>query len=108
MPSTIGEEPPENILNDFKVMNIGLYTAIGWAQPHLLALAKRAHSRPCFFLSGGAIYKDPLPMVFALSMQKAAQWNLMQSFRKILEDQVGLWLLSIRLLLCESFTSWAY
>ena len=58
-PTTIGNEPAANILADFKMMNIGLYVTICWAQPHLLAFAEDREAKPCFFLSGGAIAKAP-------------------------------------------------
>lgn len=81
--SRIGEEPPENMLSDFKAMSIGMYVAMSWAQPHLAAMAKMPDARPSFLLSGGTIYRNPLPDLFSLGMQKAAQHNLMMSFSKV-------------------------
>ena len=82
-PSTIGEEPPETVLNDFKVMSLGMYVAMSWAQPYLVEMAKDAEARPCFFLSGGVLYRNPLAELFSLGLNKAAQINLMMSFSKV-------------------------
>ncbi|KIV87125.1 hypothetical protein PV11_02693 [Exophiala sideris] len=82
--SKIGETPPDHLLEDFKTMNIGLYTAATWAIPHLTAAAGRPGAHPSFFLSNGAIYEQPIAGFFALSMQKAAQFNFTSSLRQIL------------------------
>ncbi|KAK5033239.1 hypothetical protein LTS07_003540 [Exophiala sideris] len=64
-PSKIGETPPDHLLEDFKATG-------------------RPGAHPSFFLSNGAIYEQPIAGFFALSMQKAAQFNLTSSLRQIL------------------------
>lgn len=60
-------------------MNIGLYETARWAVPLLESNARQQGPHPCLFLSGGAVYENPVVEVFALCMQKAAQHNLMKS-----------------------------
>ena len=84
-PSTIGQEPIANLRADFESMNIGLYITATWALP---LMEKRAEGRgegpwPSFLLSGGYVADDPRENVFALSMQKAMQHNLMKSLWKV-------------------------
>jgi NAD(P)-dependent dehydrogenase (short-subunit alcohol dehydrogenase family) len=83
-PTTVGEEPVESVLDDFKNMNLGLYVTATWAKPHLEAQAKEGAAHPCLFLSGSGIGDIPLPVLFSLSMQKAAQQNLMRSLGQVL------------------------
>lgn len=83
-PSSIGETPPDHLLEDFKTMNIGLYVAATWAIPHLTAAAGRPGAHPSFLLSNGAICEHPIAGYFALSMQKAAQFNFTSSLRQVL------------------------
>lgn len=80
--STIGQDGPEVLLQDFQMMNVGLYVVATWATPLLISRAEEKLGRPSFLLSGGAVHEDPLPEVFSLCMQKAAQHNLMKSLDK--------------------------
>ncbi|KAI9695820.1 MAG: hypothetical protein M1820_008414 [Bogoriella megaspora] len=84
-PSTIGSEPIEKIRKDFEVMNIGLYVSATWAIPLLEGRAKGRSKGPypTLLLSGGYVHEDPLPVAFALCMQKAMQHNLMKSLWKV-------------------------
>lgn len=87
-PSTIGEESVDSLTSDYKIMVAGLYVVVSWAQPHLVKLAQTdASARPSLFLSGGSIFRNPAPEVFGLSMQKAAQHNLLQSLSKVVGPQ---------------------
>ena len=86
-PSPIGEETADNLQNDFKLMNVGLYTAIVWAEPHLVKLAQDIDAHPSFMWSNGAIHQNPRPPVFGLAMQKAAQTALMKAFSKVAGPQ---------------------
>lgn len=47
----------------------------------LQAAAKKgaASTSPSFFVTGGMLYKSPVPQVFSLSMVKTAQRNLCQT-----------------------------
>lgn len=48
--------------------------------PHLLSLAETANgTKPAFIVTSSLLPKQPIPEVFALSLVKAAQRNLMQS-----------------------------
>ncbi|KAF2234182.1 NAD(P)-binding protein [Viridothelium virens] len=83
--STIGQEPVRNIRGDFESMNVGLYVTATWALP---LMEDRAKGRgkgpwPSFLLSGGFVAEDPRETVFALSMQKAMQHNLMKSLWRV-------------------------
>jgi NAD(P)-dependent dehydrogenase (short-subunit alcohol dehydrogenase family) len=67
-----------------KVAISGLYTTAMWAMPHLSALAAnvRKDVHPSFLVTGGGLYKNPVPQFFALAMMKAAQVNLAGSLAK--------------------------
>lgn len=65
-------------------MNVGLYVAATWAIPHLTAAAGRPGAHPSFFLSNGGLYEHPIAQYFALSMQKAAQFNFTGSLHQVL------------------------
>lgn len=47
--------------------------------PHLVSLAKEADSKPAFLVTSSALPQHPIPQLFALSLVKAAQRNLVQS-----------------------------
>ncbi|KAK8073763.1 hypothetical protein PG994_004662 [Apiospora phragmitis] len=78
-----------------------------WAMPYLVELASSSPSqrggggeeeeeeegkgdsrrRPSFLLSGSGINYSPLPPIFSLSMQKAAQTNLLKSLEQMYEPK---------------------
>ena len=64
-------------------MNIGLYVAASWAVPHLTAAANKPGARPSFLLSNSGIWDHPIADYFSLSMQKAAQTNLLGSLNQV-------------------------
>lgn len=84
-PSQFGAFVPDELLDDFKLNGVGLYVAAAWAMPYLAELAsqkgeeEKALCRPSFLLSGSGINYKPIPQLFSLSMQKAAQANLLKS-----------------------------
>jgi NAD(P)-dependent dehydrogenase (short-subunit alcohol dehydrogenase family) len=79
-----GQYPIEDIVTDFKVPNLGLYTTASVLLPHLQALAKSDLSaKPSLFVTSGAIIHQPFPPLFSLSMAKAAQASLV----KLLADE---------------------
>ncbi|KAK7974090.1 hypothetical protein PG989_015938 [Apiospora arundinis] len=85
-PSQFGAFTPEALLDDFKINGVGLYVAAVWAMPYLAELAslqqqqqEEAPRHPSFLLSGSGINYTPIPPLFSLSMQKAAQSNLLNS-----------------------------
>ncbi len=65
-------------------MVVGMYAAAAWARPHLISAAQKPGTKPCFFLSGGPIATEPFADLFVLSIQKAAQLNLMGSLSQVL------------------------
>lgn len=78
-PTTIGETDAGEILEDFKMMNIGQYITAVWALPLLAEVAKRSGTHATFLNSSSGIADMPIPQVFSLSMQKAAQNNFLKS-----------------------------
>lgn len=79
-PTTIGETDASEILQDFKLMNIGQYVTAVWALPLLAEVAKRSGTHATFLNSSSGVADTPIPQVFSLSMQKAAQNNFLKSF----------------------------
>jgi len=82
--SKFGDVPAKELTEDFQVAVSGLYTTAMWAMPHLSALAAniRNDAHPSFLVTGGGLYKNPMPQFFALAMMKAAQVNLAGSLAK--------------------------
>lgn len=77
--SMFGHYSAEDILEDFKVPNVGLYNTATVMLPYLQTLAKsdpKAH--PSFFVTSGAIIHQPFAPVFSLSIAKAAQADLVK------------------------------
>ncbi|KAK7972880.1 hypothetical protein PG988_007014 [Apiospora saccharicola] len=97
--SQFGEFTPDELLDDFKVNGVGIYTASVWAMPYLVELASSSSSQeeereengrrrhPSFLLSGSGINYSPLPPIFSLSMQKAAQSNLLKTLEQMFGPQ---------------------
>ncbi|KAI0015072.1 NAD(P)-binding protein [Xylariomycetidae sp. FL0641] len=70
----------QDIEYDFKINNSALYLCAQRYVPELLALAKQdSAAMPALIVTSSMLPQNPLPFVFALSMVKAAQRNLMQS-----------------------------
>ena len=60
-----------------------LYQLAGREIPRLVALAKSdPTARPGFFVTSSLLPKEPVPSLFALSLTKGAQWNLVKSLYK--------------------------
>ena len=80
----MGEYSPEDIVEDFRIPNLGLYTTATALLPHLRALAESNPSaHPALFVTSGAIIHQPFAPVFSLSMAKTAQACLV----KVLAEQ---------------------
>ena len=86
-PSTLGEFTPEEMLQDYKLNNVGIYVAATWALPLLAESAKSPGAHPSFLLSGSGIGYRPFVPFFSLSMQKAAQSNFLLSFEQVAGPQ---------------------
>ncbi|KAG4433582.1 hypothetical protein IFR05_010929 [Cadophora sp. M221] len=76
-PSKLLEEMEEEILKDFMVTNIALYTAAQWAMPILTKLP--VEQKPSFLVTSSLLWKYPYPAFFSLSMVKASQRVLVQT-----------------------------
>lgn len=76
---TLGQYTPADILEDFKIPNLGLCTTASVLVPHLQALAKsRPDAHPTLFVTSSPLIHQPSAPVFSLSMAKAAQANLVK------------------------------
>ncbi|OAP64695.1 hypothetical protein AYL99_00667 [Fonsecaea erecta] len=84
-PSRIGGTSPDFLLEDFKSMNLGLFVAASWALPHLTAAAEQPGTHPSFLFTNSGLWDRPLADFTSLSMQKAAQYNLMLSLKQTVE-----------------------
>jgi len=92
-PSDLFEFPDEELMRDFKTTNVALRTAARWAIPLLSKL--QASERPCFFVTSSLLWADPIPQMFALSLTKAAQRNLVMSLQKMYGEKVHIALLNV-------------
>ncbi|KAF9892058.1 hypothetical protein FE257_002464 [Aspergillus nanangensis] len=82
--------PIDGIEYDLKVSVIALYIAAEWAFPLLLRAAEtlaEAEYKPSFFVTSSFLPADPIPQLFALSMAKAAQANLVKSLERTFAQQ---------------------
>ncbi|KAH8669352.1 hypothetical protein BGZ61DRAFT_321007, partial [Ilyonectria robusta] len=81
--SNFFEHPVEEIEYDFKITVTSLYQLAGREIPRLVELAKSdPTSRPGFIVTSSLLPKEPEPDLFALSLTKGAQWNLVKSLQK--------------------------
>ncbi|KAK1833410.1 hypothetical protein QBC39DRAFT_329015 [Podospora conica] len=76
IPSTLFEHPVEEIEYDFKVTVSALYAVAGRYLPEM---AERGGEKPGFIVTSSALPAEPVPELFALSLTKAAQKNLVRS-----------------------------
>ncbi|ETI26069.1 hypothetical protein G647_02846 [Cladophialophora carrionii CBS 160.54] len=81
--TVIGETSEEDIIGDFKLMNIGQYVAASWALPLLEDVAEEPDTHASFFLTSSGVSYDPVPFILSLSMMKAAQNNFLASLAKV-------------------------
>ncbi|KAK0124667.1 hypothetical protein ONS95_009613 [Cadophora gregata] len=75
-PSEILVEGEEEIVKEFMITNIALYTAAQWAMPILSKLP--VEQKPSFLVTSSLLWKHPYPPFFSLSMVKASQRTLVQ------------------------------
>ena len=74
-----GQYSTDDMLTDFKIPNLGLYTTASVLVPHLQALAKsHPDAHPALFVTSSALIHQPFGPVFSLSMAKAAQASLVK------------------------------
>ena len=94
--SVFGQYSSEDIVEDFKVPNLGLYTTASKLLPHLQALAKtHPEAHPALFVTSGAIIHKPEAPVFSLSMAKAAQANMTKLLAEENKDVVHVALVTV-------------
>ena len=77
-PSPFPTYAASDIVEDFMIPNLGLYTTATVMLPYLCDLAEKnpTDTHPSLFVTSGAIVHQPFAPVFSLSMAKAAQANL--------------------------------
>ncbi|OCT45812.1 hypothetical protein CLCR_01754 [Cladophialophora carrionii] len=68
-------------------MTLGLWVAASWALPHLTTAAAKAGSHPSFLFTNSGLWDRPLADFASLSLQKAAQYNLLLSLRQMAEPK---------------------
>ncbi|KAH6873829.1 hypothetical protein B0T10DRAFT_234472 [Thelonectria olida] len=77
------EHTVKEIDYDFKITVTSLYQLAAREIPRLVELAKSdPESRPGFVVTSSLLPKEPEPDLFALSLTKGAQWNLVKSLHK--------------------------
>ena len=91
-----GQYSSEDIVEDFKIPNLGLYTTASKLLPHLQALAKsHPDAHPALFVTSSAIIHQPFAPVFSLSMAKAAQANMTKLLAEENKDIVHVALVTV-------------
>jgi hypothetical protein len=70
-------------------MTLGLWVAASWALPHLTAAAAsgKPGSHPSFLFTNSGLWDRPLADFASLSLQKAAQYNLLLSLKQMAEPK---------------------
>ncbi|KAK4041220.1 hypothetical protein C8A01DRAFT_34741 [Parachaetomium inaequale] len=79
LPSAFFEHDVQEIEYDFEINVSALYLLAQRYIPHLVALARSANNKPALLVTSSALPLHPIPQLFALSLVKAAQRNLVQS-----------------------------
>ncbi|KAK0750136.1 hypothetical protein B0T18DRAFT_303726, partial [Schizothecium vesticola] len=79
MPSKLFAHPAEEIEFDFKVTVLALYAVAGRYLPGMAERGGAGGERPGFIVTSSALPGEPEPELFALSLTKAAQKNLVRS-----------------------------
>ncbi|KAH8725265.1 hypothetical protein GQ44DRAFT_707436 [Phaeosphaeriaceae sp. PMI808] len=82
-PSEVLDVNVEEINEDFKTTNLALYIIAQHYIPKLQALAKSTpSSKPALLVTNSHLPWDPLPQLLSLSLVKASQRNMVQSFNR--------------------------
>ncbi|KAK3171762.1 hypothetical protein OEA41_003846 [Lepraria neglecta] len=73
----VGQYATADIIEDFKIPNLGLYTTASVLLPQLQALTKsHPDAHPALFVTSLKLIHQPFAPVFSISMAKAAQASL--------------------------------
>ncbi|APA05329.1 hypothetical protein SS1G_09731 [Sclerotinia sclerotiorum 1980 UF-70] len=84
-----GSYKEEDIVEDFKIPNLGLYTTAKILLPALQTLAKeKPDAHPSLFVTSSPLIYKAFAPVFSLSMAKAAQANLVRGLSELVKDEV--------------------
>jgi len=86
-PSKIGTTGPDFVLEDFKSMTLGLWVVVIWALPHLTAVAGKSGSHPSLLFTNSGLWDRPIADFASLSLQKAAQYNMLLSYKQQAEPK---------------------
>jgi len=86
-PSKIGQTGPDFVLEDFKSMTLGLWVAASWALPHLTAAAGKSDTHPSLLFTNSGLWDRPIADFASLSLQKAAQYNMLLSYKQQVEPK---------------------
>ncbi|GAB1318261.1 Short-chain alcohol dehydrogenase [Madurella fahalii] len=83
LPSPLLDHDVKEIEYDLKITISSLYAVAQRYIPHLVSLAKTDRSsKPALLVTSSMLPMEPIPELFALSLVKAAQRNLVQSLNK--------------------------
>ena len=63
-------------------MTLGLWVAASWAIPHLTAAAEQQGAHPSLLFTNSGLWDRPIADFASLSVQKAAQYNVMLSYHQ--------------------------
>jgi len=73
---------------DFRTTNLALYAVAQWTIPRLVNLASSNSSfKPSLFVTNSHLPWDPSPDLLSLSLVKASQRNMVQSFARAFEGK---------------------
>ncbi|KAL1793661.1 hypothetical protein ACET3X_008643 [Alternaria dauci] len=82
-PSEVLGVSVEEIDEDFKTTNLALYIIAQHYIPKLQSLAKRkSASKPALLVTNSHLPWDPVPQLLSLSLAKASQKNMIESFNR--------------------------
>lgn len=88
LPSQLLSHDVKDIEYDFKINVSALYVCAQRYIPQLVELAKSDKTAmPAFIVTSSMLPQNPIPQLFALSLVKAAQRNLMQSLAMTYAEQ---------------------
>ncbi|RII10045.1 hypothetical protein CUC08_Gglean006035 [Alternaria sp. MG1] len=86
-PSEVLGVSVEEIDEDFKTSNLALYVIAQHYIPKLQSLAKsNSTSKPALFVTNSHLPWDPIPQLISLSLTKASQKNMVESFSRAFSD----------------------
>jgi len=86
VPSEFFVHPESDIRYDFEITIMALYAVSGWAYPSLKDLAaKDPKAHPSIIVTNSHLWNEPAAPIFALSLTKAAQHNMVRSLAEFAE-----------------------